>query len=78
MGKNRRPMLLKACPPVLTGFFVLISLLITTSCDTAKQQGEAAGKIMPNITGGAGEVLVAGEVERKFPVPKLSGLLKLL
>ena len=28
------------------------------SCDTSKQQGGAAGKIMPNITGGAGEVLV--------------------
>lgn len=33
-------------------------LLLTGSCDTVKQQGGMAGKIMPNITGGAGEVLV--------------------
>ena len=84
MGKNRRPMLLKACPPVLTGFFVLISLLITTSCDTAKQQGGAAGKIMPNITGGAGEVLVvmddfnwdnsAGEMLKDILMEEVPGL----
>lgn len=32
--------------------------MVVTSCDTSKQQGGMAGKIMPNITGGAGEVLV--------------------
>jgi hypothetical protein len=59
MEKNRRSGLQKACHLLLTGFFVLISLLVVpSSCDTAKQQGGAAGKIMPNITGGAGEVLV--------------------
>ena len=42
-----------------TGFFVLASLvLMLVSCDTVNQQGGAAGRIMPNITGGAGEVLV--------------------
>jgi hypothetical protein len=84
MGKNSSPILLKACPPVLTGFFVLISLLITTSCDTAKQQGGGAGKIMPNITGGAGEVLVvmddfnwdnsAGEMLKDILMEEVPGL----
>jgi len=49
----------KACLFKRTGFFVstlLLSLIV--SCDTVKQQGGMAGKIMPNITGGAGEVLV--------------------
>lgn len=35
--------------------FVLVAAV---SCDTVNRQGGAAGKIMPNITGGAGEVLV--------------------
>ncbi|MDF1574932.1 MAG: DUF4837 family protein [Bacteroidales bacterium] len=49
----------KACQLVRTDFFVfVIILLISVSCDTAKQQGGMAGKIMPNITGGTGEVLV--------------------
>lgn len=48
-----------ACLLRWTGFFVLsILLMITLACDTAKYQGGAGGKIMPNITGGAGEVLV--------------------
>ncbi len=33
-------------------------VLALLSCDITSQQGGAAGKIMPNITGGAGEVLV--------------------
>jgi hypothetical protein len=43
----------------MTGFFVSISLvLLSGACDTVSQQGGAGGRIMPNITGGAGEVLV--------------------
>lgn len=49
----------KACLLKLTGFFVFASfLLLASSCDTVNQQGGMAGKIMPNITGGTGEVLV--------------------
>jgi len=49
----------KACLLKWTGFFVFVSfLLLTLSCDTVNQQGGMAGRIMPNITGGAGEVLV--------------------
>ena len=67
----------KACLFQQTGFFVsALFMLLATSCDTVKQQGGMAGKIMPNITGGAGEVLVvmdqfnwensAGELFRIF------------
>ena len=49
----------KACLLKRTGFFVFASfLLLTWSCDTVNQQGGMAGRIMPNITGGTGEVLV--------------------
>ncbi|TFH28127.1 MAG: DUF4837 family protein [Bacteroidia bacterium] len=49
----------KACLLLRTGFFVFASfLLVLTSCDTVNQQGGAAGRIMPNISGGAAEVLV--------------------
>ena len=49
----------KACLLKRTGFFVFIALfLAASSCDTVQQQGGMAGKIMPNITGGAGEILV--------------------
>jgi len=49
----------KACLLKQTGFFVFISfLLLTWSCDTVQQQGGMAGRIMPNVTGGTGEVLV--------------------
>lgn len=49
----------KACLLKLTGFFVFTALILTvSSCDTVQQQGGMAGKIMPNITGGAGEILV--------------------
>ena len=47
----------KACLLKLTGFFFFASfLLLASSCDT--QQGGMAGRIMPNVTGGTGEVLV--------------------
>jgi len=51
----------KACLPPWrrAGFFgSAIFLMLLVSCDTANQQGGAAGRIMPNITGGTGEVLV--------------------
>jgi hypothetical protein len=49
----------KACLLLRTGFFVFAALLLVlSSCDTINQQGGVAGRIMPNITGGAGEVLV--------------------
>ena len=49
----------KACLLKRTGFFVIASFLILAmSCDTVNQQGGMAGRIMPNITGGTGEVLV--------------------
>jgi len=49
----------KACLLKQTGFFVLVSFVfLAWSCDTVQQQGGMAGKIMPNVTGGTGEVLV--------------------
>jgi len=49
----------KACLLMRTGFFIsALFMLSLTSCDTVNQQGGVAGRIMPNITGGAGEVLV--------------------
>ena len=48
-----------ACLHLPTGFFVSMSLLmLVVSCDTVYNQGGTGGRIMPNITGGAGEVLV--------------------
>jgi len=48
-----------ACLLQRAGFFVIASLmLLPVSCDTVNQQGGAAGRIMPNISGAAGEVLV--------------------
>jgi hypothetical protein len=60
MGRrSRNPQKNMACLLQRTGFFVFAcSLLFATSCDTTKTQGGMAGKIMPNITGGTGEVLV--------------------
>jgi len=49
----------RACLLKRTGFFVFaIHLLFLVACDTVNQQGGAAGRIMPNVTGGTGEVLV--------------------
>jgi len=49
----------EACLLKRTGFFILTFLtLLVVSCNTANQQGGVGGKIMPNITGGTGEVLV--------------------
>lgn len=75
----------KACLLKWTGFFVFVSLLmLTLSCDTTQQQGSMAGKIMPNITGGAGEVLVvmdkfnwdnsAGELLKDILMEEIPGL----
>jgi len=50
---------IKACLLKWTGFFVLSGfLLMLSSCDTTSKQGGMSGRIMPSITGGAGEVLV--------------------
>lgn len=75
----------KACLLKATGFFVsVVFLLLAFSCDTVQQQGGMAGKIMPNITGGAGEVLVvmdqfnwensAGEILQDILKEEFSGL----
>jgi len=49
----------KACLLIRTGFFVFVTLLLfMVSCDTVNQQGGVSGRIMPNVTGGTGEVLV--------------------
>ncbi|MEN8202511.1 MAG: DUF4837 family protein [Bacteroidota bacterium] len=49
----------RACLHQLTGFFVSISLIfLLAACDTVNTQGGASGRVKPNITGGAGEVLV--------------------
>ncbi len=74
-----------ACLLRWTGFFVLSLFLITTlSCDTNQNQGGSGGRIMPNITGGAGEVLVimdsfnwdnsAGEMLKDILKEEFSGL----
>ncbi len=74
-----------ACLFRWTGFFVLaIFLLGTLSCDSSQNQGGVRGKIMPNITGGAGEVLVimdnfnwensAGELLKDILMEEFSGL----
>jgi Domain of unknown function (DUF4837) len=59
MARNNNRQEIKACLRLLTGFFVsAIFLLMVSSCDTGKLQGGSAGRIMPNVTGGTGEVLV--------------------
>ena len=59
MGRHSVLHKTKACLLERTGFFVFASItLLLASCDTVNQQGGAAGRIMPNISGSAGEVLV--------------------
>ena len=59
MVRSKKQRNYKACLLKRTGFFVFAGFLILAmSCDTVNQQGGMAGKIMPNITGGTGEVLV--------------------
>lgn len=59
MARRKILIKFKACLLLRTGFFVLASfMLVLASCDTVNQQGGIAGRIMPNISGGAGEVLV--------------------
>jgi hypothetical protein len=59
MGRSNFQEAAWACLLKRTGFFVLaIHLILMVSCDTDNQQGGAAGRIMPNVTGGTGEVLV--------------------
>jgi len=59
MERSNSCRFIKACLLKWTGFFVLSGLfLVLTSCNTLNKQGGFAGRIMPEITGGAGEVLV--------------------
>ena len=59
MERNSCRCSVKACLFKRTGFFVFAALLSAlVSCDSVTKQGGKAGKIMPDITGGAGEVLV--------------------
>jgi len=64
-GKNSKMKIIRfqksieTCSLWWAGFFVF-SIMITglPSCDGVKRQGGAGGKILPNVTGGANEVLV--------------------
>jgi len=59
MARSNIPQIFKACLHSLTGLFVsAIFLLAVSSCDTVNTKGGAAGRIMPNVSGGTGEVLV--------------------
>ena len=59
MERSKFRQKVKACLLQWTGFFVLAGLILTTaSCDISTNQGGVGGRILPNITGGAGEVLV--------------------
>lgn len=49
----------KTCPLRWAGFFVLFVLITgLIACDGVNRQGGVGGRILPNVTGGAGEVLV--------------------
>ena len=84
MGRNRHPVIFHPILSALTGAFLLALFLATSSCDTTRQQGGAAGTIMPNITGGAGEILVvmdnfnwdnsAGELLKDILMEEVPGL----
>lgn len=64
MVRSNIPQKEKACLLKRTGFFVFVTFLfLAVSCDTSKQQGALAGRIMPNVTGGMGEVLVVMDQE---------------
>ena len=60
MERSSSLRLIMACLHEWTGFFMLSAffLLSLSSCDTVNKHGGGTGGIMPNITGGAGEVLV--------------------
>ena len=59
MEKNNFHRCFRACLLKWTGFFMLsVFLIFLFSCDTTSKQGGVSGRIMPSITGGAGEVLV--------------------
>ncbi len=60
MKTDKLTMNRETCPLKWAGFFVLWILIIAGmgSCDGVKRQGGVGGRILPNITGGAGEVLV--------------------
>ena len=59
MARSKIQLIIEACLQKWTGFFVFAAiLLLVFSCDTVNNQGGTRGRIMPNITGAAGEVLV--------------------
>lgn len=59
MRRSKFPGKIRACLLRRTGFFVLAAMIpVIQSCDTANRQGGVGGRILPNITGAAGEVLV--------------------
>jgi hypothetical protein len=59
MERSNFPRNIKACLLKWTGFFVLSAFILTLSaCNSGNRPGGMSGNIMPNITGGAGEVLV--------------------
>ncbi|MCK4749858.1 MAG: DUF4837 family protein [Bacteroidales bacterium] len=59
MERSNILQIFRACLLRWTGFFVLSGMvLVDTSCDGLNNQGGAGGRILPSITGGAGEVLV--------------------
>jgi len=84
MGRNKKYILNPSPLPPLYTLIVAAIILMVTSCDTTKQQGGAAGTIMPNITGGAGEILVvmdnfnwdnsAGELMKDILMEEVPGL----
>ena len=58
MQRSNSHQYIKACLLKWTGFFVLSGFLLTlVSCDSVSKNAGVSG-VMPNITGGAGEVLV--------------------
>jgi len=59
MRRSKFPAELRACLLRWTGFFILTGAITALhSCDSANRQGGVSGRILPNITGAAGEVLV--------------------
>lgn len=64
--------------------YIFMVFLVVAGCDTTVKTGEGNGRIMPNITGGAGEVLVvidkflwegnAGEVLKDVLMEEFPGL----
>lgn len=84
MKKNRNILSLKACLPLLTGFFVLTLALSSCKTGSTTNKLSRASNVKPNITGAAGEVLVvmdrtnwnneAGELIKDILQDEIDGL----